>query len=68
MSGLTVGNFWVDVSGPYPCWVEIRCESFPEMRSMRFRHDELDHLRFALDQAAKECRALLKDDRDEVNV
>lgn len=58
------GQFEVLVSDPYPCWVSV---SYRGKEVMRFRHDEIMDLAYAIERARQEAiRKLPTNEKSEV--
>ena len=69
MRDIVVGNWKIEVSGPYPCWCKIYYEgnkNHPQGTLGGIHHKELRDLEYATQQAMRECRQLLRNDKDEV--
>lgn len=59
----SVGRIKIEVLAPYPAWCKVYID---EAYVGTLHHCELSDLKYATEQAMKEARLLLGDDKDEV--
>ena len=60
---MKVGEFSIEVWGPYPCWIELKDNRGNEIR---FSHKELINLEHAVKWAKREAKQKLGTDASEV--
>ncbi len=63
MGEKAVGPFKIHVSAPYPCWITLKDDKGTKIR---FSHDELRDLEYAVQSAIREAKRLLKSEGHEV--
>ncbi len=57
------GNFRIEISSPYPCWITV---IYRDTNLGQFSHSELADLEFCVKRAKQFARLALGKDRDEV--
>lgn len=60
---IKVGEFEVEVDGPYPCWITIK---YRDQEIRLVRHTELSDLAYALAKAIHEAKQKLGRDAHEI--
>ena len=67
MSDIRVGDFEVEITGPYPCWINVKRRSGNTVNSLgTFKHTELRDLQYAINRAIWLAGQKLGTDKDEV--